>query len=103
MLPLGDRPDSTLVTLVSPIRSLLSPPLRRKKGAHEPAGVRYAKPIHVPPPPVERPRRTAMAAALPQSYANHRRYVVGFHVVTFGLLLLNLLYWVRAIYRYRTG
>jgi len=44
-----------------------------------------------------------MAAALPQSYANHRRYVVGFHVVTFGLLLLNLLYWVRAIYRYRTG
>jgi uncharacterized protein DUF6526 len=44
-----------------------------------------------------------MADALPQSYANHRRYVVGFHVVAFGLLLLNLVYWVYALVRYRTG
>lgn len=44
-----------------------------------------------------------MADALPQSYANHRRYVAGFHIVTFGLLVINLLYWLRALYRYRTG
>jgi hypothetical protein len=44
-----------------------------------------------------------MATALPQTYANHRRYVVGFHVVAFGLLLLNLVYWVYALVRYRTG
>jgi hypothetical protein len=44
-----------------------------------------------------------MAAAVPQSYANHRRYVPAYHVVAFGLLLLNLVYWVYALWRYRTG
>jgi hypothetical protein len=42
-------------------------------------------------------------AAVPQSYANHRRYVPLFHFVTSGLLLLNLVYWVYALIRYRTG
>lgn len=44
-----------------------------------------------------------MAAAVPQSYANHRRYVPAYHFVAFGLLLLNLVYWVYALWRYRTG
>jgi hypothetical protein len=44
-----------------------------------------------------------MAAAVPQSYANHRRFVPPFHFVAFGLLLVNLLYWVYALVRYRTG
>ncbi len=44
-----------------------------------------------------------MAATLPQGYANHRRFVPAFHFVASGLLLLNLLYWVYALVRYRTG
>jgi hypothetical protein len=44
-----------------------------------------------------------MAATVPQSYANHRRFVPPFHFVAFGLLLVNLIYWVYALARYRTG
>jgi len=44
-----------------------------------------------------------MAAAVPQSYANHRRYVPAFHFLALGLLLLNLIYWLYALVRYRTG
>ncbi|HXO21946.1 MAG TPA: DUF6526 family protein [Thermoanaerobaculia bacterium] len=30
----------------------------------------------------------------PQTYENHRRYVPGFHFVTSGILLLNVLFWL---------
>lgn len=44
-----------------------------------------------------------MAAAAPQSYASHRRYVPLYHFVALSLLLLNLIYWIYALIRYRTG
>ncbi len=44
-----------------------------------------------------------MADAVPQTYANHTRYVPLYHFVALPLLLLNLVYWVYALIRYRTG
>jgi hypothetical protein len=44
-----------------------------------------------------------MATAVPQSYASHRRYVPLFHFVALSLLMINLVYWVYALVRYRTG
>ena len=44
-----------------------------------------------------------MATAVPQSYANHSRFVPSFHFVAGGLLLLNAIYWIYALIRYRTG
>jgi hypothetical protein len=34
-----------------------------------------------------------MAQKKPQTFANHRRYVVGYHVVTLLLLFVNLAWW----------
>lgn len=34
-----------------------------------------------------------MAVTAPQSYQNHRRYVPGFHFVTFGALVVTTIYW----------
>lgn len=34
-----------------------------------------------------------MAETTPQTYANHRRYVPGFHFVTFGILVVTTLWW----------
>ena len=33
-----------------------------------------------------------MAEKMPQTYANHKRLVPGFHIVAFGLLVINLLW-----------
>jgi hypothetical protein len=54
-------------------------------------------------PPSPSIKENAMAATVPQSYANHRRYVPPFHFVALSLLLLNLFYWIYALIRYRTG
>jgi hypothetical protein len=40
-----------------------------------------------------------MAAQAPQSYASHRRYVPGFHFLTSGLLLVNLIWSVVRLVR----
>ena len=41
-----------------------------------------------------------MAQAAPQTYANHARFVVGYHAVAFLLLLLNLAWSVVVIFRH---
>ncbi len=33
-----------------------------------------------------------MSDVEPQSYQNHRRYVIGFHAATFGILIVNLIW-----------
>jgi hypothetical protein len=38
----------------------------------------------------------------PQTFANHARFVPLFHFVTFGLLVLNLLYGIYAVFRWPT-
>jgi hypothetical protein len=40
-----------------------------------------------------------MAPAQPQSYATHRRFVPAFHFLTFGILVLNLLWRLYALWR----
>ncbi len=41
-----------------------------------------------------------MAQATPQTYANHARYVVGYHVVATLILLINLVWGVIVIFRH---
>lgn len=41
-----------------------------------------------------------MASQAAQSYANHRRFVPGFHFVTLPLLALNLVWWVVEVIRH---
>lgn len=41
-----------------------------------------------------------MAQAVPQTYANHRRYVVGYHFVASAILTLNLVWSVVVIFRH---
>ena len=43
-----------------------------------------------------------MAEKAPQTYENHRRYVPGYHVGVFGVLVLNLLYSLVHLWRGRT-
>lgn len=41
-----------------------------------------------------------MSQEAPQTYANHRKFVVGFHAVCFGLLALNFLWRAYLLVRY---
>jgi hypothetical protein len=41
-----------------------------------------------------------MAQAVPQTYANHHRYVVGYHFVASAILLVNLVWSVVVIFRH---
>ena len=41
-----------------------------------------------------------MTAAVPQTYANHHRYVVGYHFVASAILLVNLVWSVVVIFRH---
>jgi hypothetical protein len=41
-----------------------------------------------------------MAEAIPQTYANHHRYVVGYHFVASSILLVNLVWSVVVIFRH---